>query len=71
MDAGKRLTKFIEYLKEPTNYWSFEVNDTGSGFLGATSSRDWKPEFYRGPETRPVDSKRSNRDSPYLVPKKP
>ncbi len=73
VDDWKRLTKLEEYLKDPTNYWSFDLSDTGEAYLWVVSAKYWRPEFYRGPEVRPIDSKqRTNKDNPYvMVPKKP
>jgi len=43
---------YIAYLKNPNNYWSFEVYDTGDRYFAAHLSEDyytgyWKPELYR------------------------
>ena len=68
-DANKRLGKFIEYLKDPQNYWSFFVKDDGEGEFMANYSQYWKPDLYKGPTVSPVDSKRINKD--VLTPNKP
>ncbi len=35
VDASKRLARFLDYLKDPKNYWSFFVTDDGEGFYSA------------------------------------
>lgn len=70
-DANKRLAKFIEYLKDPQNYWSFFVKDDGQGDFMADYSQYWKPELYKGPQVRPFDQRKKANDIPSLTPKKP
>jgi hypothetical protein len=55
---GVRLTKFLEYLKDPNNYWSFFVKDSGEGYFMADYSQYWKPELYKGPQVRPFDQRK-------------
>ena len=57
------------YLRDPNHYWSFFGAKPVNNFFVATGNKYWKPT----PEVfRPVDSKRTNRDNPYvLTPKKP
>src|SRR5262249_23016815 len=43
VDASRRLTKFRDYLKDPKNYWSFIVKDSGEGVFMAGSSRYFEP----------------------------
>lgn len=69
-DAFNPLQRYLDYLKDPTNYWLFDVTDKGEGRFIAGASRYWKPEFYKGPDVRPIESKRT-KDNPYtLTPKK-
>jgi hypothetical protein len=37
------------YLKDPSHYWSFQVDDSGDGYFRSADSRYWKPDFYKGP----------------------
>jgi len=65
-----------QYLGDAKHYWSFFVKQNGplpSGRLEASSvGRYWTPSLSGDDTVRPVDSKRSNKDNPYvLAPKKP
>jgi hypothetical protein len=57
------------YLRDQNHYWSFFGARSDGNFFVTTGNRYWKP----APEMiRPVDSKRINRDNPYvLAPRKP
>jgi hypothetical protein len=63
-DANTRLGKFIEYLKDPQNYWSFFVKDDGEGDFMADYSQYWKPELYKGPTVRPFDQRKKGNGIP-------
>jgi hypothetical protein len=56
------------YLKDPNHYWSFFVVKPVNNSFVATGDKFWKPFLE---VARPVDSKRPNRDNPYLTPKRP
>lgn len=56
------------YMNDPNHYWSFfGVKKVYNSYV-ATGHGYWKPFLE---VVRPVDSKRPNRDNPYLIPKKP
>jgi hypothetical protein len=58
-----------KYLSDPNHYWSFFVAKAVSNSFVATGHKYWKPGLE---SVRPVDSKRSKNDNPYvLTPKKP
>jgi hypothetical protein len=55
------------YMNDPNHYWSFfGVKKVNNSYV-ATGHGYWKPFLE---VVRPVDSKRPNRDNPYLIPKK-
>jgi hypothetical protein len=57
------------YLRDPNHYWSFFGAKPSGKFFLATGHKFWKPGLE---VVRPVDSKRTNKDNPYvLAPKKP
>lgn len=65
-----------QYLGDAKHYWSFFVQQNGplpSGrFEAASVGRYWKPLLSSEEMVRPVDSKPTNKDNPYvLTPKKP
>ena len=65
-----------QYLGDAKHYWSFFVHQNAplpSGRFEASSvGRYWKPSLSNEDIVRPVDSKRTNKDNPYvLAPKKP
>ena len=56
------------YLRSSDHYWSFFGGKPVNNFFVATGHKFWKPSI----EVRPVDSKRTNKDNPYVLsPKKP
>jgi hypothetical protein len=63
-----RITKLIEYLKDPQNYWTFSVKDDGQGDFIADYSQYWKPELYKGPTVSPFDERKKKRDVPNVKP---
>jgi hypothetical protein len=79
--ASKRTQNFLNFLKNPANYWSFQVQQTYNYQLLLTSSGEydegfffpvaysqyWRPEFYHGPTVTPIETNRGNQGNPYVV----
>ncbi len=65
-----------KYLGDARHYWSFFVHQNAplpfGRFEASSVGRYWTPSLRTDDIVRPVDSKRSNKDNPYvLAPKKP
>jgi hypothetical protein len=57
------------YMKLQNHYWSFFVENTNQSYFLASRHKYWKAGLE---VVRPVDSKHTNKDNPYvLAPKKP
>ena len=70
--------KFQDFLNDPKNYWSFDVQDLKgqedsgqNGSFMAGFSRNWKPEFYTGPQVVPQPDSTSIDNDKFQVIEKP